>query len=109
MIGPGTHLMALLETIGIHKALHCSCVKRARWMDSVGPDECERQLDTIVSWLVEEAQRQGWTLIAARDNAPIANVLGITANWLAEHSPESVVRGIAKVLVLHAIWKARNS
>jgi hypothetical protein len=28
-------------------------------MDAWGPDECERQIDTIVLWLREEAARRG--------------------------------------------------
>jgi hypothetical protein len=37
----------------------CPCEPHALQMDAWGPDDCERQIDTIIEWLREEAVRRG--------------------------------------------------
>lgn len=54
--GPGTELKKLLKSFGITASSGCQCNKRAATMDEWGPDECERQIDTISGWLKEEAR-----------------------------------------------------
>jgi len=56
--GPGTELKRLLKTIGITATPNCSCNARARVMDANGCDWCEANVDTIVSWLREEATKR---------------------------------------------------
>ena len=56
--GAGTELKRLLRKFGIVEAGGCGCKNRAQIMDSEGPDWCERHLETIVSWLAEEAKRR---------------------------------------------------
>ena len=57
--GPGTELKKLLKLIGITASPTCSCNARARTMDGNGCDWCEANVDTIVSWLREEATKRG--------------------------------------------------
>jgi len=57
--GPGTQLKALLSLIGITSSPNCSCNARAKQMDEWGPDECEKRMPEIVTWLGEEAKRRG--------------------------------------------------
>ena len=57
--GPGTHLKGLLALIGITASPNCSCNARAKQMDEWGPDECEKRMPEIVTWLGEEAKRRG--------------------------------------------------
>lgn len=53
--GPGTELRSLLsEWLGITSEPGCACERHAMLMDLWGPDECERRVDEIVSWLREE-------------------------------------------------------
>ena len=54
--GPGTHLRRLLSYIGITAGPGCKCGERARLMDEKGPDWCEKNINTIVGWLEEEAK-----------------------------------------------------
>jgi len=55
--GPGTELKALLKDwLGITATANCSCNARARQMDEWGPDECERQMPVILTWLEEQAK-----------------------------------------------------
>ena len=63
--GPGTELKKLLKTIGIVAKPGCACNKRAQTMDVNGCDWCAENLDTISSWLQEEAQKRGLPYIPA--------------------------------------------
>lgn len=56
--GPGTQLKILLAQFGIKSTATCSCNARARTMDEKGPQWCEDNIDLIVSWLREEAQKR---------------------------------------------------
>jgi hypothetical protein len=48
----------LLSRIGITATPNCSCNARARIMDAKGIEWCERNVDTIVGWLREEAEKR---------------------------------------------------
>jgi hypothetical protein len=56
--GPGTELKRLLARFGIHPTPGCNCDARAEIMDSEGPDWCAENLDIIVGWMREEAERR---------------------------------------------------
>jgi len=57
--GPGTELKKLLATVGIAATPNCSCNARAAEMDRQGADWCEENIETIVGWLREEAEKRG--------------------------------------------------
>lgn len=56
--GAGTELKSVLGWLGISGDAKCQCNKRARYMDRMGCEWCEQNLDTIVGWLKEEHQRR---------------------------------------------------
>jgi len=56
--GPGTELKKILSLLGIKPEKGCACAKRARYMDRMGCDWCEENMDTIVRWLKEEHERR---------------------------------------------------
>lgn len=56
--GPGTELKRLLSKIGIKATPSCSCNSRAKLMDAKGIEWCENNIDTIISWLREEANKR---------------------------------------------------
>lgn len=56
--GPGSELKKLLAKVGIQATPNCSCNKRAAVMDARGCDWCEQNLDEIVGWLREEAEKR---------------------------------------------------
>lgn len=58
MSGPGTELKTILANLGIVAAPHCKCSRRAALMDKYGPEWCERNIETILGWLKEEADRR---------------------------------------------------
>lgn len=61
--GVGSELKKILKTIGITAAPGCSCNKRARKMDINGIPWCEENVDVIVGWLREEAERRGMPFV----------------------------------------------
>lgn len=56
--GPGAYLKKYLSKIGITSTPTCSCNAKARHMDTMGVEWCEENLDTIVGWLKEEAEKR---------------------------------------------------
>jgi hypothetical protein len=58
--GPGTELKKLLKIFGLPDRPGCKCNKRAKTMDSWGPDKCSEpeRLTEIIGWLKEEAVKQ---------------------------------------------------
>lgn len=56
--GPGTELKRMLKLVGIAASPNCSCNARAREMDAKGCDWCEKNIDTIVGWLRQEAAKR---------------------------------------------------
>lgn len=63
--GPGTELKKLLSKIGIRPTADCPCNKRANQMDQEGPDWCEQNMEKILGWLREEANRRGLPFVNA--------------------------------------------
>jgi hypothetical protein len=56
--GPGTELKKLLGRIGITATPTCSCNKKAAIMDFHGPKWCRENLEMLVGWLREEAEKR---------------------------------------------------
>lgn len=58
--GPGTELKKLLKVFGLPDRPGCKCNKRAKVMDSWGPDKCSEpdRMTEIIGWLKEEATKQ---------------------------------------------------
>ena len=78
--GPGSILSGMISTMGIKSTPNCSCRRHAIEMNTNGPDWCEENIGTILSWLEEEAKKR---------NLPF-------------------VRTVAKVMVQRAIAKSRR-
>jgi hypothetical protein len=60
--GPGTELKQQLLALGFAASEQCKCSERARLMDKnefETPGWCETNIDTIVGWLREEAEKRG--------------------------------------------------
>lgn len=62
--GPGTELKKLLARVGISAdEPGCQCKSRAAFMDRQGCEWVAGNVDTVVGWLREEAQRRGLPFI----------------------------------------------
>jgi hypothetical protein len=55
---PGTELKKLLKRVGITATGNCSCNARAKQMDLKGVEWCKANVETIVGWLQEEAEKR---------------------------------------------------
>lgn len=55
----GHHLSILLGSFSIKLINGCKCKSRAKYLDVLGADWCERNIETIVGWLKEEASSRG--------------------------------------------------
>lgn len=56
--GVGCHLARLLSWFGIRDDGKCGCSQHAAQMDALGPDGCEREIETIMGWLREAAAKR---------------------------------------------------
>ena len=56
--GPGTELKKLLRKLRIKVKVGCKCTKRAKLMDQKGPEWCKKNIELIVDWLEEEAEKR---------------------------------------------------
>lgn len=54
---PGTELKKLLSKLGLKPAANCKCNQHIHEMNYKGIKWCEQNIDTIVDWLHEEADR----------------------------------------------------
>lgn len=62
----GTALAKLLARFGINAdEKGCKCKSRAARMDAAGCDWVEANIDTVVGWLREEAQKRGLPFLDA--------------------------------------------
>jgi len=59
--GPGTILSNFLKKIGITSTPNCLCRQRAIEMNEKGSEWCLQNLETIVEWLKEEADKREYT------------------------------------------------
>jgi hypothetical protein len=57
--GPGTELQALLGRFGVTASGDCKCTSRAAYLDKMGCDWAEANLEEIVGWLRESAAERG--------------------------------------------------
>lgn len=64
LAGAGTQLKRLLSKVGIKSTANCSCNARARKMDEMGIEWCEENINEIVGWLKEEAQKRNLPFLA---------------------------------------------
>lgn len=58
-MGPGTHLKQSLKRFGTTEKPDCPCNERCCRMDTEGSDWCEKNIELIIDWLEEEAERRG--------------------------------------------------
>lgn len=63
--GPGTILSGMISSLGIKSTANCSCRRHAIEMNENGPDWCEANIDTILSWLKTESENRRLPFVEA--------------------------------------------
>lgn len=84
--GPGTLLSNMIKTLGIVMAEGCSCRRHAIQMNTQGNDWCEANIDTIVSWLREEATKRNLPFIDAIGKLMVKRAIKKSRRLLANQS-----------------------
>ncbi len=56
--GVGTELKKILSWFNINSSPNCSCNRKAKYMNDKGVEWCKNNIDTIVAWLKEEAEKR---------------------------------------------------
>lgn len=79
--GCGQELKATLKLLGIEAAEGCSCNARAQMMDIWGPEKCRQEIETILDWLKEEADKRNMGNLYIR---PVVKVAVLRAIRSAE-------------------------
>jgi hypothetical protein len=82
----GTELKGLLKRVGITASPSCSCNHRAAHMDNMGCQWVKDNLDAVVDWLGEEAQKRGLPFFR-----PAGKALVALAVRLAERNAQSQI------------------
>lgn len=84
---PGTHLKQLLKRFSISAdEPGCQCKSRAALMDRQGCEWVEQNLDTVVGWLREEAQRRGLPFVDAAGKMLVREALRRARKDSAAHA-----------------------
>lgn len=63
--GPGTLLTGMISTLGIKSSSTCSCRRHALEMNDKGPDWCQENIETILSWLKDESKKRNLPYVDA--------------------------------------------
>jgi len=53
----------MLRRYGITSTAGCNCDQRALLMDVQGPEWCLQNIDTIIGWMKEEAEKRGMVFV----------------------------------------------
>jgi hypothetical protein len=102
--GPGTELKQLLLAIGIRASATCGCNKLANYMDSIGPDGCEKEMDKLKEWINENWEKWGWKDKVALVAAGTKSVFTGGDVWKLKKKTDPVGS-----LILLAISKSRET
>lgn len=86
--GPGTILSSLLSSIGITSTPNCKCRQRAITMNENGPDWCEQNIDTILEWLKEEANKRQLPFIQTIARLLVNRAIRISRQELAKNNEQ---------------------
>jgi hypothetical protein len=58
--GVGSQLWRLLKRLGIHNNAQCSCVLLADIMNTLGPQGCREQKETLLKLMSKNQEKYGW-------------------------------------------------
>lgn len=87
---PGTVLSKMIKSVGIQMTDSCSCKRHALEMNDRGNDWCEKNIDTIVGWLRDEAKRRGLPFMDALGKLLVSRAIKKSRKLLAnEPVPEN--------------------
>jgi len=102
--GVGSCLHDLLrEQIGVDYHTKCNCQQHVLLMNEWGVEECQKNLDKIVGWLLSEARKRKWQLNGRPLLSAVARVGCLTPLGMI------VARTWARAIVREAITRSKQS
>ena len=84
--GPGTILTGMISALGIKSSSTCSCRRHALEMNEKGPDWCEQNMDTIVSWLRDESSKRGLPFVDTVGRMMVQRAISKSRKLLAKNN-----------------------
>lgn len=84
--GPGTILSGMLSALGIKSTANCSCRRRAITMNVNGPEWCEENMETILSWLEEESKKRKLPFVKIVASAMVHRAIKKSKRLLAKNN-----------------------
>jgi hypothetical protein len=84
--GPGSILTGMISTLGIKSSSSCSCRRHALEMNEKGPDWCDQNMETILSWLKEESQKRGLPYVEMVAKAMVQRAINKSRRLLAQET-----------------------
>lgn len=82
--GPGTILAGMISAIGIKSTPTCSCRRHAIEMNEKGPDWCEANMSTILSWLKEESGKRSLPFVETVASLMVQRAINKSRRLLAK-------------------------
>lgn len=89
--GPGTILSGMFGALGIKSSPTCSCKRHAIEMNTRGPEWCEQNLSTILSWLREESSKRNLPFIESIASLIVKRAINKSKRLLAKKNNEQPI------------------
>jgi len=82
--GPGSILTGMISSLGIKSTSNCSCRRHALEMNEKGPDWCDQNMPTILSWLKEESSKRNLPFIEMVAKAMVQRAINKSRRLMAK-------------------------
>jgi len=87
--GPGSILTNMISSMGIKSTPNCSCRRHAIEMNSKGPDWCEENMSTILSWLKEESAKRHLPYIESVASLVVKRAIKTSRRLIAQEAKKN--------------------
>ena len=94
--GPGTELWKILHSLGVKNKEGCSCSLLADSMNSLGPEGCRKNKDSIIKLMKKNQERYGWKDFVK------AGVMAIKTGWVVRLNPLDPIPGLLEEAIRRA-------
>jgi hypothetical protein len=74
----------MISSLGIKSTSNCSCRRHALEMNEKGPDWCDQNIPTILSWLKEESSKRNLPFIEMVAKAMVQRAINKSRRLMAK-------------------------
>jgi len=90
--GPGSILTGMISSLGIKSSSDCSCRRHAIEMNQHGPDWCQENITTVLSWLKEESHKRNLPYIEMVAKAMVQRAINKSRRLLEKEKQNEQTR-----------------